>query len=120
MSHMIKFETAIDNPDVPGVEDVHPEEVKKKKNDVLLVDVRRPDEFVGELGHIPGAKHVVLDILPEEISTLPKDKTIVFVCRSGARSARASAFAKEEGFQSVYNMKGGMLFWNELGFETEA
>lgn len=120
MSHTIKFESAVDNPDIPGVEDVHPEEVLSKKNEVLLVDVRRPDEYTGELGHIPGSQLVVLDILPQEIDNLPKDKTIVFVCRSGARSARASAFAKENGFDSVFNMKGGMIFWNELGYETEA
>jgi hydroxyacylglutathione hydrolase len=115
----IKFNTAVDNPNVSGVEDVHPEEVRENKTKVALIDVRRPEEFTGELGHIPGAELIVLDTLPQAIERLPQDQTIVFVCRSGARSAQASAFAREMGFDSVYNMKGGMLFWNELGYETE-
>lgn len=119
MSQTLKFETAVENPEIANVEDVHPEEVKKLKGQVALIDVRRPDEFTGELGHIPGAQLLVLDELPQHIEDLPKNKTIVFICRSGARSGRATAFAKENGFESVYNMKGGMLLWNELGFETE-
>ncbi len=119
MSKTIKFETALENPGFPGVEDIHPEELRTHKNEVAIIDVRRPDEFVGELGHIPGAKLLVLDTLPSEVDQLPKDKTIVFICRSGMRSAQAAAFAKDVGFESVYNMKGGMIFWNELGFETE-
>ncbi|MGE4130194.1 MAG: rhodanese-like domain-containing protein [Bdellovibrionales bacterium] len=50
---------------------------------------------------------------------MPKDKTVVFVCRSGARSGRATAFAFEQGFKYVYNMKGGMIRWNELNLEVE-
>ena len=53
---------------------------------------------------------------PNEI---PKDKTVVFVCRSGGRSARATAHALEHGYTNVYNLKGGMILWNELHLETE-
>ncbi len=50
---------------------------------------------------------------------IPKDKTVVFICRSGGRSGNATAMAKDQGFANVYNMKGGMLLWNEMGLETE-
>jgi hydroxyacylglutathione hydrolase len=86
---------------------------------VVLVDVRNPVEYTGELGHIPGAQLVVLDTLPTHIDELPKDKTVVFVCLSGGRSSRATHFAKENGFSSVYNLKGGMKLWNELKLEVE-
>lgn len=115
----LKFESAAPNPEMPGVFDIDPQELNLKKDQVCLVDVRRPDEFTGELGHIPGARLLVLDTLPDHLDDLPKDQTIVFVCRSGGRSGRATAFALNEGLQNVYNMKGGMLRWNELELEVE-
>lgn len=118
-SQKIEFVTSSPNPEWPGVSDIDPKELWEKRNNVLIVDVRRPDEYTGELGHVPGSKLIVLDVLPEQVSSLPKDKTIVFVCRSGARSARASMLASQEGLTSTYNMKGGMLLWNQLKLEVE-
>jgi rhodanese-related sulfurtransferase len=115
----VDFSSKKANPDFPGVLDVVAEEVAKKQTQVLLIDVRRPEEFVGELGHIPGARLMVLDTLPERIQELPKDQTIVFICRSGGRSARATAFARSLGFENVFNMKDGMLRWNELELKVE-
>jgi rhodanese-related sulfurtransferase len=115
----MEFTSKTENPSFPDVLDVDPKEVLEKKAQILLIDVRRPDEFTGELGHIPKAQLLTLDQLPSKIEELPKDKTIVFVCRSGARSAQAASFAIECGFDSVYNMKGGMLLWNERGFQIE-
>lgn len=107
------------NPQFPEVLDVDPQEVLKNTANLALIDVRRPDEFTGELGHVPGSQLLTLDQLPGALGTLPKDKVIVFICRSGGRSAQATAFALENGFTDVYNMKGGMLLWNEYGLTTE-
>lgn len=120
MNDQIEFESKKNNPDIASVQDVVAEELDKKRSDVVLIDVRQPDEFTGELSHIPGATLIPLGALPEQISKLSKDKTIVFVCRSGGRSARATAIAQENGFKSVYNLKGGMLRWNELQLATES
>jgi rhodanese-related sulfurtransferase len=116
----VSFESAQDNPFIDGVKDIAAEELSNKASSVHLVDVRGPQEYTGELGHIPGSKLIVLDTLPERIAELPKDETVVFVCRSGARSAQATAFALENGFQHVFNLKGGMMRWNELGLTTES
>lgn len=118
-SQTVQFRTKQTNPENPGVEDVDPKELWEQKTNVEIVDVRRPDEFTGELGHVPGAQLMVLDTLPERLNELPKDKTVVFVCRSGGRSGRATAFAKENGFTDVYNMKGGMLLWNDMKLQVE-
>lgn len=114
-----QFTTAKNNPDIPQVRDIQPEDLRGKQDQVHLIDVRRPEEYTGELGHIPGAKLIVLDTLPEHIDDIPRDSTVVFICRSGGRSARAAAFALDQGFEHVYNMQGGMLRWNELKYETE-
>lgn len=118
-SQEIDFHSKQKNSENPGVEDIDPKELLEKKAQLKIIDVRRPDEFTGELGHIPGAELIVLDLLPQRIGELSQDSTIVFVCRSGARSGKATAFAKGQGFEKVYNMKGGMLLWNELKLSVE-
>ena len=118
MSTFTNFTTET-NPDLDMVEDVSPGEVNAKKDNLCLVDVRSSDEYNGELGHIPGSQLITLDTLMDHIDNLPKDKTIVFVCRSGRRSANATAMAKDNGFESVYNMQGGMILWNEMSLDTE-
>ncbi len=112
------FFSKVQNPNFADVYDIDPKELITKSNEVVMIDVRQPEEYVGELGHIDGAKLVVLDTLPERLHELPKDKTIVFICLAGGRSARASAYALQNGFSSVYNMHGGMLAWNELNLPT--
>jgi rhodanese-related sulfurtransferase len=85
-----------------------------------LIDVRRDDEFTGELGHIKGAKLVTLGPeLETFILNMDKNKEVLFICRSGARSANATLFAKQNGHEKVYNMNGGMMLWNQLGLPTE-
>lgn len=106
------------NPQLPNVQDVEPKDLWDHRDQLVIIDVRRPDEFTGELGHVPNSTLIVLDTLPQRIDELPKDQDVVFVCRSGARSGQAAAFAQEQGFEKVFNMRGGMLLWNELGLDV--
>jgi len=115
----VSFENTETNPSHSTVTDVSPEEVLKNKEQLCLIDVRRPDEYTGELGHAPGASLITLDTLPHNMDQLPKNKTIVFLCRSGARSGNAAAHAQEKGWTDVYNMRGGMILWNQLGFSVD-
>ena len=79
----------------------------------LVIDVREPEEFVGELGHIEGAILVPMDALEQRLPKLAGyvDQRIVVVCRAGARSATATAMLLRAGFHNVENMAGGMLAW---------
>jgi len=45
-----------------------------------------------------------------------KDKTVVFICRSGNRSATATRYFRDRHMTNVYNMTGGMREWNRLGY----
>lgn len=88
------------------------EQVKAKK--IKLIDVRNPDEFNNDLGHIHGAELVTLG--PELSRFLEKgnrDDEIVFICRSGGRSAAATAESIRFGYKYTANMTGGMISWNE-------
>lgn len=119
MAPTVAFESAQQNLNYTGVWDIDPRDLLKHKTHVKIVDVRQPDEFTGELGHIPGAQLLVLDTLTQKLGQLSKDEIVVFVCRSGGRSARAASYALGQGYKHVFNLKGGMLLWNELQLETE-
>ena len=94
--------------------DLSVDEVKAKmdaEEDIVLLDVREPSEFEG--GHIRGAINLPWNsgVLREKYADLPKDKVLIVICRSGARSRAASAFLEEKGFDQVLNMVGGMNAW---------
>ncbi len=96
-------------------EDLHRALSESKTKGVRLIDVRRPDEFTGELGHIAGSSLVTLGPdLEQWLTRADRSEEIVFICRSGGRSGQATLMAKEKGFQFAVNMQGGMLRWNEL------
>lgn len=84
-----------------------------------ILDVREPDEFVGPLGHLAGARLVPLATVTEAAAPWDRQARYLVVCRSGGRSGRACAALAGLGFQRVYNLVGGMLAWNDAGFYTE-
>lgn len=78
----------------------------------LLLDVREPDEW--EAGHASGATHVPLGQLEARRTELPVGRTIVCICRSGARSGRATRAMIGWGLDAV-NVAGGMQGWAASG-----
>lgn len=113
------FKNKTSNPKFPEVFDVSPQEVLDNAKNLTLIDVREVSEYSGELGHAPGSKLIVLSTIPQNLKSIPTDKPIVFICRSGGRSAQAASFAKDNGTTDVYNMQGGMILWNQLQLPTE-
>jgi rhodanese-related sulfurtransferase len=75
-----------------------------------VLDVREADELTWELGAIEGAQHIPLGELRKRVAEVPKDKPVVTVCRSGARSGQAAKILEGAGYD-VANMAGGMLVW---------
>lgn len=105
---------------VDDVPEITPENFKDHIGKVTLVDVRRPDEFDGELSHIPGAKLITLGPdLDAFLKNHDRSDEIVFVCRSGARSGRATLQSRAMGFAKSVNLQGGMLLWNERKYPVE-
>jgi glyoxylase-like metal-dependent hydrolase (beta-lactamase superfamily II)/rhodanese-related sulfurtransferase len=102
-----------------GIWEVQPNWLEEHGREVQIVDVREPDEFNGPLGHVPGAKLMPLGSLTEKFSSLEKDKPVVTVCRSGARSAQATVILGKAGFDKVANLSGGMLRWRAQRFPVE-
>jgi rhodanese-related sulfurtransferase len=90
-------------------------EAKMKNPEVLILDVRTPDEF--NQGHIEGAKNInVLDkTFGEKLAELTQDQVVVVYCRSGSRSAKAQGIMVEQGFTETYNVQGGIMAWQAKG-----
>lgn len=74
----------------------------------LVVDVRESFEF--EDGHVPQAKHIPLNSIPEHLGELPKDKKIWIICASGGRSLTAANFLEQQGLSCV-SVAGGTSEW---------
>lgn len=72
---------------------------------IELIDVRGTGEY--DEVHLKEAKNIPLHILPVRINEIDKTKKVVFICRSGGRSAQATMFAEGEGIKG-YNLSGGM------------
>ena len=82
------------------------------RSGAMLLDVREQAEW--HAGHAPGARHVPLGNLEGKLGVLPRDRSAVVVCRSGHRSARATALLVRSGFEAV-NLNGGMRAWAAAG-----
>lgn len=97
-----------------SVEDLFSHINEVKSNKVRLIDVRRPDEYNNELGHIEGTELITLG--PDLTAFLEKgnkSEEIIFVCRSGGRSGAATQESIKLGYKFTINMAGGMIRWNE-------
>jgi hydroxyacylglutathione hydrolase len=88
---------------------------KLDKNEVLLVDVRKPSEWAEE-GTVEGARRIFFADLPDHADSLPKDKALAVICSVGKRSSIAASILERKGFKNVSNVLGGMTAWATLGY----
>ncbi len=99
-------------------QDYSPREVAELigAGEIQLIDVRQPHEH--DAGRIAGDRLVELDRLSAEAQSIDRSRPVVFYCRSGGRSAMATAAFAEAGFDA-HNMTGGMLEWQAAGLPME-
>lgn len=102
-----------------GFWEVQPAWLEEHRGEVQIVDVREADEFCGILGHVEGARLIPLGKLQDEAASLDRDRPVVTVCRSGARSAQAAVLLGKDGFAKVANLAGGMLRWRSQRLPVE-
>ena len=96
--------------------DVHTVAQVKDRDDVYLLDVREQWEY--DEGHIPGVTLLPLGEVPTRMSEIPTDKEVIVTCRSGNRSGQAVDFLRQNGFDNVHNMQGGIVAWEQAGYEV--
>lgn len=85
----------------------------------IILDVRTPGEVAQ--GFIPGSSSIDFydEQFSEKINLMQKDKTIFVYCRSGGRSSQAAEILKSNGFNKIYNLKGGITSWEENNLPIE-
>lgn len=83
---------------------------------VRLIDVRSAGEF--NQGIIEGGEFLPLHTLPVRLNEFSNKagETIVFYCRTGARSAQACMYAKQNTGLEALNLRGGIVSWYQSGF----
>jgi rhodanese-related sulfurtransferase len=89
-----------------------------EENPPLVVDVRMPEEYAQD-GYIAGSRLLPLPVLLQRSDELPKDREIVFVCRSGSRSGIACEQLAAAGFENTVNMIGGMIGWKRASLPSQ-
>lgn len=94
------------------MKEISVQELKAILDQVNLVDVREPDEYVD--AHVPGAKLIPLATVPVRDNELDKSQTQYIICKSGARSAKAAEYLIANGFDAV-NIAGGTMAWIDSG-----
>jgi glyoxylase-like metal-dependent hydrolase (beta-lactamase superfamily II)/rhodanese-related sulfurtransferase len=102
-----------------GIWEIEPTAYEEVANDVQLIDVREPNEYSGPLGHIRGARLIPLGELSGRSNEIERDRPVVAVCRSGARSAQAVVLLQKAGYSKVANLAGGMLRWRATSHPVE-
>lgn len=74
-----------------------------------LVDVRSDDEV--RRGHIEGAVHIPMPMIPVRAEELDPSWPVVVYCASGGRSAQVAYYLLRNGYSEVYNLQGGIQAW---------
>jgi len=99
----------------PEIEDYTPQRAQDEVTQgALLIDVRERSEW--DAGHMPGALFIPMGDIPQRIAELPRDRRIIFSCRSGNRSGQIKDYLIDEhGYCDVHNLLGGILAWQLAG-----
>jgi len=104
----------------PKTKDLNPQQVKAAldAHDILLIDVREPDEFAAE--RIAGATNVPLSTFNPAALPDAGGKTIVLQCAGGKRSAMAVDRCRKAGVAIETHLAGGLMAWKAAGLPTVA
>lgn len=89
--------------------------------DFLLLDVRSAEDYMGEQGHVKGSVLVPVEELDKRLAEIENFqlKTVMTICRTDRRSAKAAQILIKHGFADVHVIRNGMTAWHEAGYEIE-
>jgi rhodanese-related sulfurtransferase len=95
--------------------DVHDAARRAADGSALLLDVREPDEWT----HLRSAHSTLVPLGALDPQTVPRDRPVLVICRSGRRSALAALDLIASGHDAA-NVTGGILAWVAAGLPTES
>ena len=82
------------------------------RDDIVLVDVREPDEYVA--GHVRTAIPIPLGEVPARSNEIPTDGAVYLICARGGRSRQAAEYLAARGVRAI-NVAGGTMGWIDSG-----
>jgi rhodanese-related sulfurtransferase len=96
--------------------EITPEQLKSlrdSRSDVTVLDVREPWEY--GTARIEGSKHIPMGDVPSRFNQeLDPEDHIVVVCHHGVRSMNVTAWLRQQGFEKVQSLQGGIDRWARL------
>jgi hydroxyacylglutathione hydrolase len=90
---------------------------QRRTNDKLVLDVRGEGEW--DAGHVPGALNIPLADLDQRLEEIPRDRTLIVHCQTGARAAIAASLLRARGFRDIRQFPGGFAEWQTSGQPVE-
>ena len=96
-------------------------EVLRDNPDILIVDLRTREEFLGDTGHIYSARNIPLERLPDrmpEITPFQDDTFLVYCRESDSCGEEGMAILVSSGFENAILIEGGIDGWIRYGFRT--
>ncbi len=103
--------------ELPANVDAQTVSALKERDDVLVLDVREQWEY--DAGHIPNITHIPMGEIQKRLDEIPTDKTVIVTCQSGGRSSQITNLLRDNGYDDVHNMTGGILSWQNAGLPVE-
>ncbi len=98
--------------------DVHEAKEMIDAGNVQVIDSREPHEHHD--GHVPGSLQIQHMATLVQADKIARDRPVLFICKSGQRSAVAAEFAAALGIEDIYNVEGGHDDWAAAGFPMES
>jgi rhodanese-related sulfurtransferase len=101
---------------MPAIPELRPVEFAERWPDhaqgdaVVLLDVREHPELA--LAAVEGALHIPMREVPGRLQEIARDKPVVVLCHSGRRSYVVADYLLGQGFQNVFNLRGGIDAWS--------
>lgn len=89
--------------------------------DILILDVRTPEDYVGEQGHIKNAILIPVANLTQRLDEIGDymEKPVVIICRTDRKSAKAAQLLAQNGFADVHVARMGMTDWIKNNYPVE-
>ena len=87
------------------------------EKNLLVLDVRTHEDFVGEQGHVGEAVNIPVEDLQQRMDEIGNylEQPVAIICRTDKKSAKAAVLLTEEGFADVHIVRGGMTKWIAAG-----
>lgn len=83
--------------------------VRQNPDRTRIIDVREPHEL--EICRLDEAEHIPMRRIPERIAELPRDRHLLILCHHGSRSLHVTRYLRQQGFETVSNIAGGIEAW---------